>query len=147
MKLVWPANDASCVPLAASQTLTELSSAPETIRMPSGEPATALTPPMWPLRVRSSLPLAASQTLTVPSAEPETIRLPGARKPTALTELVWPVRVRSSLPVAGGGERRPAGGGAPALAGLAAGRGDDGGAAGGVGDAARHDGDCQKLPA
>ncbi len=64
------------MPLSASQTFTVLSQLPETMRLPSGLIATALTPSVWPLRERISVPLSASQTFTVLSQLAETMRLP-----------------------------------------------------------------------
>ena len=68
-------------PLSRSQTLSVLSSDPETAGRPSGVIATALTEPEWPSRVRITLPLSRSQTLSVLSSDPETAYLPsGVRR-------------------------------------------------------------------
>src|SRR5207245_5985405 len=88
------------VPRAACPIHTFASSKPpETMRLPSAENATLLTPPVCPLRVSDSCLVCASHTFTVWSVLPETMRLPSAENDTLLTQPVCPLRVSVSCPV------------------------------------------------
>src|SRR6188768_1363276 len=77
----------------------DLSSEPETMRIPSVENATEVTESVWPFSTLSSLPVDVSHTRTDLSLEPETMRVPSVEKATELTDEVWPFRTLSSLPV------------------------------------------------
>jgi hypothetical protein len=50
----------------------------ETIALPFGKNATAVTTSVWPRRMRNSSPVSSFQTLMVESALPETTRVPSA---------------------------------------------------------------------
>ena len=81
-----------------SHTRTELSSEPETIRVPSLEKATDLTESVWPFNTLSMLPVDVSHTRTELSDEPETIRVPSLEKATALRALFVINFISSTLP-------------------------------------------------
>jgi hypothetical protein len=61
---VWPFSFFSSAPVEASHTRTDLSSEPETIRVPSLENATDQTWSVWPFSFFSSAPVEASHTRT-----------------------------------------------------------------------------------
>ena len=85
--------------MAASQSLTVLSSDADATGLPSGEKATALTQSEWPSSVCSAAPVAASQSLTVSSSDADATSLPSGEKATALTQSEWPSSVCSAAPV------------------------------------------------
>src|SRR6266852_2333919 len=100
-----------------SHTRTDMSSEPDTIRVPSLENATELTPPfientrypslenatevtqlIWSFSSISSTPVDTSHTRTELSSEQDTIRVPSLENATELTQSVW-LTIISSTPV------------------------------------------------
>src|SRR5580692_2202360 len=64
-------------------------------QVPSGEIATAFTPPSWLVRVARGVP-SAFQVRTVLSLLPVASQVPSGEIATACTGSVWPVRTRIS---------------------------------------------------
>ena len=62
--------------MSASQTLMSQSAPPETIFLPSGLKAAAVTARVWPVKVRTSAPVLASHSLSVLSPAHDRIYLP-----------------------------------------------------------------------
>jgi hypothetical protein len=75
-KSPWPSSCRSCLPVAVSHILTDLSREPDAMVVPSGENATLLTEPPWPSSCRSCLPVVVSHILTEPSCEPDAMVVP-----------------------------------------------------------------------
>jgi hypothetical protein len=68
--------------LAEAASLAVLSSEPVTMRLPSGEKATALTGPSWPASVAAPAPVAASHSRAVLSSLPVSTVLPSGLNAT-----------------------------------------------------------------
>lgn len=78
---------------------TELSKEPETIRPPSVENATKLTPLVCPCRSLSCSLVLASHTRTELSLESETIRLPSVEKATEVAPSLCPCNSLTCSPI------------------------------------------------
>src|SRR5262249_10501799 len=82
-------------PLVVSQTLTVLSTLPETNRLPSRLIAMLRTSSVWPFRTEMGRPLVESQSLMPRSNPAEASHRPSGLKPTALRVLSWLTMVDS----------------------------------------------------
>ena len=86
-------------PVAASHSRAVFSKEPVSMRLPSGEKATAVTMSLCPSSVATAAPVAASHSRAVLSQEPVRTRLPSGEKATAVTGPVCPSSVASAAPV------------------------------------------------
>ena len=77
-------------PVAGSHSRTVPSSLALASWRPSGENATARTPPVWPSRVAVGWPVAGSQSRTVPSSPALASWRPSGENATPFTQPVWP---------------------------------------------------------
>src|SRR4029077_2212352 len=96
--LVSARAESSTWPELLSQTLTERSNVPETMRLPFGVNATDVTTPDSPPSVRNNRPAPASQTLTDLSVLPETSIWPSGENATAFTAPACPTNVSRRWP-------------------------------------------------
>ena len=88
-------------PDTASHTRTLSSSDPDTMRDPSGENDTEVTPEVWPSSgPNTHSPDDASHTRTLLSLDPDTMRDPSGENDTENTEEVCPVIFRRHAPPA-----------------------------------------------
>lgn len=94
----YPAWVKSNCPVSDDQICITRSYELDTMRIPSGDQATASTPEECPWRVESNWPVSGDQIWIVPSSEPDMMRLPSGEKAMVFTGLC-PSKVKSSWPV------------------------------------------------